>query len=878
MKTSASLTAMFILCTAMLLISPVANAIPEKGEQLTDGTMYYQVYFNSFGTYKLKVITPVNYADATAEQIQAWNELTDITVPGEITLGEYTYLVDSVATGAFAEHANLLSATFGGGVGNELVFGPRSFYKCPKLETLTIEFQNSIRFEEYSFSECTHLKNLNYRSLSLYVSKGAFKSCSGLNTAACSESVLDLSKARCLEAEAFDGVHRYIVLLPKNISFIDYNVFDDWASENTQFVISAQCGDLSGSDIESYAEKENSFTEAYLDKETERFDVQGTYEIPELDWRVEDTELNIQEGDSLFWYKPAFTHVPTCNEPWFSVNANSVEQLTFKFQNEYNEWVIRQTVPFGYYEYEGQKYHGTEKIPLGSGKLTFVYSPLIRDIEVSGVNIPKVGEKVDSTRTATIPDWAHYKLNGITLLTADGSDIPTEKLQPSTTYQLRVTLAWKYSWYRFPTGSADEKAAQINSALINGEDAQLVGSSSSSTFSMYITFTTGADANMVAAPTFSREQAWIYNVETITLSAESGADIYYTLDGSEPSATNGTLFTEPISVTVTEENEETTLTIKAVAVKDGKASEVVTKGYLLKRSYFQLVVNESEYGTITVDTEQTADGKVKYGTLVTINAVPKDGYEISAYYAFGFSTSPLTGNTFRMVNNITVTVFFAKLPTYKVTLGETVTCLTEGVDLDAVIGGTKLILTADYDKECNWMDWNLDYELGQYTCLNDESVCDTIEVPVNSDIEITTFSVALDREFILRTAEGTEGTVSLKYTTNTGTERTITSPQESLANYFGCGEVEIWATPAEGWELDHITVNGEEKTEEHFIIDAVKSDLQVTGYFREVHGGITDSLDNVQRNDVQCTKVLIDDKFFIIRDGKTYNALGMELR
>ena len=864
-----------LLSAALLLISPMANAIPQKGEQLTDGTMYYQVYFNSFGTYKLKVINPVNYDGATAEQIQAWNELTDITVPGEFTLGEYTYLVDSVATGAFAEHANLQSATFGGGVGNELVFGPRSFYKCPKLTTLTIEFQNSIRFQEYSFSECTSLKNLNYRSLSFYAFEGAFKGCWGLNSTACYESVLDLSKARHLGKDAFNGVLRYIVLLPKNISSIDYNVFDDWAAENTQFVISAQCGDLSGSDIESYAEKENSFAEAYLDKGTERFDVQGTYEIPELDWRVEDTELNIQEGDSLFWYKPAFTHVPTCNEPWFSVNADYVENLTFKFQNAYNEWIIRQTVPFGYYEYDGQKYHSTEKIPLGSGKLTFVYSPLIRDIEVSGVKIPKVGEKVDSTRTATIPSWAHYKLGDVKLYTESGSAIPTEKLQPSTTYQLRVTLATKYSSYRFPVGSASEKAAQINSALINGEDAQLVGSSSSSMFTMYITFTTGADANMLAAPTFSREQAWINNFEDVTLTAESGADIYYTLDGSEPSATNGTLFTEPIRVNVTKENEETTLTIKAVAIKDGKSSEVVAKGYYLHRNAYQIVVLEPEYVDITIDAEKNEIGNVKYGDPVTINAVAKDGYEISAYYAFGVSNLPLESNTFIMPNNsVTIKVLCKKLPTYKVTLGETVKCLTEGVDLDAVIGGTKLILTADYDKECKWMDWNLDYELGQYTCLNDESVCDTIEVPVNSDIEITTFSVGLDREFILRTAEGTEGTVSLKYTTNTNTERTMTSPQESLANYFGCGEVEIWATPAEGWEFDHITVNGEEKTEEHFIIDAVKSDLQVTGYFREVHEGIED----VRNAGVQCMKELRNGVLYIERNGKTYNAQGAEVK
>ncbi len=76
----------------------------------------------------------------------------------------------------------------------------------------------------------------------------------------------------------------------------------------------------------------------------------------------------------------------------------------------------------------------------------------------------------------------------------------------------------------------------------------------------------------VTTPTFSVEEGTYFEAQTVTISCETeGATIYYTIDGSEPSATNGT---QGNSVTI-----NTTTTLKAIAVKDGQTSSVASATY-----------------------------------------------------------------------------------------------------------------------------------------------------------------------------------------------------------------------------------------------------------------------------------------------------------
>ena len=75
----------------------------------------------------------------------------------------------------------------------------------------------------------------------------------------------------------------------------------------------------------------------------------------------------------------------------------------------------------------------------------------------------------------------------------------------------------------------------------------------------------------VAAPQFSGETQFTEST-SVTMTGPDGATIYYTTDGSVPSAASGQVYSEPVTLT------ETT-TVKAVAVKDGVSSSVTERTY-----------------------------------------------------------------------------------------------------------------------------------------------------------------------------------------------------------------------------------------------------------------------------------------------------------
>ena len=78
----------------------------------------------------------------------------------------------------------------------------------------------------------------------------------------------------------------------------------------------------------------------------------------------------------------------------------------------------------------------------------------------------------------------------------------------------------------------------------------------------------GSQSEPPAAPTISGKTSFSDST-TVSLSGPDGADIYYTLDGSTPTA-ESTMYTEEFGLS-------DTTTVKAVAIKDGQSSQVVSK-------------------------------------------------------------------------------------------------------------------------------------------------------------------------------------------------------------------------------------------------------------------------------------------------------------
>ena len=80
-------------------------------------------------------------------------------------------------------------------------------------------------------------------------------------------------------------------------------------------------------------------------------------------------------------------------------------------------------------------------------------------------------------------------------------------------------------------------------------------------------------ASSVAKPTFNPAGGIYTSAQSVTISAESGVNIYYTTDGSQPT-TNSTLYNGAISI-------ESTTTLKAIAVVNGESSNVASATYTI---------------------------------------------------------------------------------------------------------------------------------------------------------------------------------------------------------------------------------------------------------------------------------------------------------
>lgn len=112
---------------------------------------------------------------------------------------------------------------------------------------------------------------------------------------------------------------------------------------------------------------------------------------------------------------------------------------------------------------------------------------------------------------------------------------------------------------------------------------------------MTVTYTAGStEAPAVPAPEFSIGNGTYYNPFNVELTAEEGADIYYTLDGTDPT-TESALYNEPIAIS----EFNTTTTIKAATFVEGEWSNIASATYSLKVAAPEFSIDGGVYEKLT---------------------------------------------------------------------------------------------------------------------------------------------------------------------------------------------------------------------------------------------------------------------------------------
>ena len=198
--------------------------------------------------------------------------------------------------------------------------------------------------------------------------------------------------------------------------------------------------------------------------------------------------------------------------------------------------------------------------------------------------------------------------------------------------------------------------------------------------------------------------------------------------------------------------------------------------------------------------------------------------------------------------------YFTGKPAYTVTLnakegGKAV--VTEDINLNDVPEGTVLHLTAKPDYGYDFVNWS------------DEVTAAEREITVTSDITLTA-------SFAPKTF-----TLTVKVTPEEGGKVIVGGLSESNTGLYTT-EFTLEAVPNEGYEFDAWYV-GEMKLEsaEAKTSSVLFGDMTMICAFRKK--GAT-ALDNIEDADVQSTKLLRNGILYIIRNGRTYDTTGRQLR
>lgn len=161
-----------------------------------------------------------------------------------------------------------------------------------------------------------------------------------------------------------------------------------------------------------------------------------------------------------------------------------------------------------------------------------------------------------------------------------------------------------------------------------------------------------ADPNVVAAPTFDAVTPFV-GKGLVTIKGAEGSVVYYTTDGSVPTTSSLNNGTSSVDVEVTE-----TTTIKAIAVKNGKESVMVSKEFVCYQIKTIAQLNE-----LTSDLKNVAlkltNAKVVYDYYKGYYVYVREGEYAVCFDGIFFGNTAIS-NLSNYVVNGTVLVDFAK--------------------------------------------------------------------------------------------------------------------------------------------------------------------------------------------------------------------------
>ena len=241
------------------------------------------------------------------------------------------------------------------------------------------------------------------------------------------------------------------------------------------------------------------------------------------------------------------------------------------------------------------------------------------------------------------PDPITY--NGLTLTAAlkmEGKDDKTGEYKTKITFTTASTgsLTLVHETGFSGKTKVDGKDYTASGGIITvpglsaGEHTILKGDTANLYYIAFVPDNYEEDSNVLYAPEADIESgSAVEKGTTVYLSCDTdGAEIYYTTDGTEPSATNGTRYSAPIVI-----DKDTT--IKAVSVKGDKTSAAVTFVYTVFEEG-----EEAQY--VDMPIADHASGKVAKGTKIKLTTATT-GDDVKIYYTTDGSTpSALNDNMY----------------------------------------------------------------------------------------------------------------------------------------------------------------------------------------------------------------------------------------